>query len=293
METIFTANAFVALGITVAAGLATVLGSFLVIFAKQTNTRLLAFGLAFAAGAMVYVSLVEIFVKSQIAFEAAYDPKTAYGYATLFFFVGVALLVAIDRMVPNPHATMDPKGIEEAADSQGHPDHHGHPHAAPLSLTNRSMQASDAMIRRVGLMAALAITAHNLPEGLATFFATLESPTIGLPLALAIAIHNIPEGVSIAVPIYYATGSKQKAVVASLLSGLAEPVGAIVGYLILAPFLTDFVFGAVFGVIAGVMVFLALDELLPAARHYAKGHETVYGMVIGMAALAVSLVLFK
>lgn len=288
MDTLFTTNALIALGITVGAGLATVIGSFLVIFAKRTNTRLLAFGLAFAAGAMVYVSLVEIFVKSQLAFEEAYDPKTAYAYATLFFFVGVGLLVAIDRMIPNPHATMDAGGMA----GHQHGDHHGHA-PAPVSLTNRSLEADDAMIRRVGLMAALAITAHNVPEGLATFFATLESPTIGLPLALAIAIHNIPEGVSIAVPIYYATGSKGKAVLASLLSGLAEPFGAIVGYLLLAPFLTDFVFGAVFGVIAGVMVFLALDELLPAARQYARGHETVYGMVMGMAALAVSLVLFK
>jgi zinc transporter, ZIP family len=283
METLFTPNALVALGITVGAGLATVLGSFLVVFARRTNTRVLAFGLAFAAGAMVYVSLVEIFVKSQLALEALYPAKTAYAYATLWFFAGVLLLAVIDRMVANPHAVMDEASLHPA----------GVAVKPVVSMIDRALPPDPALIRRVGVMAALAITAHNLPEGLATFFATLESPTIGLPLAMAIAIHNIPEGVSIAVPIYYATGSKAKAVLACFLSGLAEPLGALVGYLLLAPFLSDLVFGAVFGMIAGVMVFLALDELLPAARQYARGHETVYGMVLGMASLALSLVLFK
>jgi zinc transporter, ZIP family len=153
--------------------------------------------------------------------------------------------------------------------------------------------ADRRQVARVGLMAALAITAHNLPEGLATFFATLDNPVIGAPLAFAIAIHNIPEGVSIAIPVYYATGSKTKAVLATVGSGLAEPLGAVVGYAVLANYLTDFVFGAVFAIIAGAMVFLAMDELLPAARSYAKGHETVYGIVTGMAAMALSLVLFK
>jgi ZIP family zinc transporter len=145
----------------------------------------------------------------------------------------------------------------------------------------------------VGLLAAFAITAHNLPEGLATFLATLENPTVGIPLAAAIAIHNIPEGVSIAIPVYYATGSRRKALLATFLSALAEPAGALIGYAILAPFLTPNVFAIVFGMIAGAMVFLALDELLPTAKRYAQGHETVYGIVTGMAALAASLVLLK
>ncbi|HTV70499.1 MAG TPA: zinc transporter ZupT [Rhizobiaceae bacterium] len=282
MADLFGPDVLLALSITLGAGLATVFGSFLVVFAHQTKTRLLAFALAFAAGAMVYVSLVEIFLKAQIAFGQALPDKQAYAWATFWFFVGVVILVIIDRLVPNPHASMD-STVGEAASLDSAP-HSG------LTMVDRGQ---DQMLKRVGLMAALAITAHNLPEGLATFFATLDNPVVGLPLALAIAVHNIPEGVSIAVPVFYATGSKGKAVGAAFLSGLAEPVGAIVGYLLLAPFLSDVVFGAVFGVIAGAMVFLALDELLPAARAYARGHETVYGMVMGMAALALSLVLFR
>lgn len=256
-------NVLVALAVCTAAALSTILGSLFVLFSKEPSPRLLSFGLAFAGGAMVYVSLVEIFWKSETGFAAIYDPKTAYVYATLAFFAGALLLILVDRSIPNPHVAISPSNGD-----QGH-------------------------IKRVGLLAAFAITAHNLPEGLATFLATLDNPTVGIPLAAAIAIHNIPEGVSIAIPVYYATGSKSKALLATCISALAEPTGALIGYAILAPFLTPVVFAVVFGMIAGAMVFLALDELLPTAKRYAQGHETVYGIVIGMAALAASLILFK
>lgn len=256
-----------AFGVTAVAGLATVLGSLLV-FVARPSPRLLAFGLAFAAGAMVYVSLAEILQKSILSFEHQWGETAGFTAGTLAFLAGLCLIALIDLLVPNPHERLS---VEEG-------------------LENKNNQS---YIRRVGLMAALAITAHNFPEGLATFFAMLESPELGVPLAVAIALHNIPEGISIAVPVYVATGSKKIAIIASLLSGLAEPVGAGLGYMILAPFLTEAVFGAVFGVIAGVMVFLSLDELLPAAKRYAKGHETVYGLVSGMAMLALSLILFR
>lgn len=253
----------IALGVCFFAAFATILGAGVLWNVKKPDPRLLAFGLAFAGGAMVYVSLVEIFVKSQIAFGHGHADKEAYGFATLAFFCGVGLVMLLDRLLPNPH--------------EGLASHdHDHKHAG-----------------RVGLMAALAITAHNFPEGMATFFATLDDATVGAPLAAAIAIHNIPEGVSIAIPVYFATGSRKKAVFACVISALAEPVGALIGYGVLRPFLSPDVYGWVFGIIAGVMVFLALDELLPAAKRYAKGHETVYGMTLGMAALALSLVLFR
>lgn len=264
MQSLFPPEVVTAFAVCTAAGLATLIGSVTVIRGDSANPRLLSFGLAFAGGAMVYVSLVEIFGKSLLSFSELYIDKTAYAFATLFLFVGIGALVLIDRLIPNPHARVE-VGTEEDRKA----------------------------VARVAVLTALAITAHNFPEGLATFFATLDDPVVGAPLAIAIAIHNIPEGVSIALPIYYATGSKSKAVLATLGSGLAEPVGALIGYLALASILTPFVFGAVFAVIAGAMVFLSLDELLPAAKRYAQGHETVYGMVSGMAALALSLVLFR
>ena len=263
MDWLFEGNVLVALAVCAAAAMSTVLGSVFVVFAKEPSPRLLAFGLAFAGGAMVYVSLVEIFWKADQAFAELHDARTAYTYATLAFFAGVLMLALIDRLIPNPHGVMT------------------------------SANGDQAQIKRVGLLAAFAITAHNLPEGLATFLATLDNPAVGVSLAAAIAIHNIPEGVSIAIPVYYATGSKQKALLATVLSALAEPAGALIGYAILAPFLSPTVFAVVFGMIAGAMVFLALDELLPTAKRYAVGHETVYGIVTGMAALAVSLILFR
>lgn len=261
-------NWWIALAVTTAAGLATGFGSLLVLFAKAPNARLLAFGLAFAGGAMVYVSLGEILNKSILSFTLAYGDTAGFTWGTLSFLAGVLLIVTIDRLVPNPHERLE---VDDPYFRQHNRDY----------------------IKRVGLLTAVAITAHNFPEGLATFFATLEDPAVGMPLAFAIAIHNIPEGIAIAVPVYYATNNKMYAFVACLLSGLAEPVGALIGYVVLRPYLSDAVFGGVFGVIAGVMVFLALDELLPAAKRYAKGHETVYGLVSGMGVLAISLVLFK
>lgn len=259
-------NVLIAFMITLAAGLATTIGSVLVFFQKTPNPRVLAFGLAFAGGAMVYVSLTEIFNKSVDSFNEM--GVNGFNHATYAFLMGLILLVLIDRFIPNPHETLDPNDAE-------------------FQEKNR------AKIARLGMMTAAAITAHNFPEGLATFFATLENPTVGLPLALAIAIHNIPEGISIAAPVYFATRSRKLTLLACFASGLAEPLGALVGYAVLQSFLSPAVFGWVFGVIAGVMVFLSLDELLPAAKRYANGHETVYGLVLGMVLMSLSLIAFQ
>ena len=259
----------VALGLTTAAGLSTVLGGALVLFSRKNNPRLLAFGLAFAAGAMVYVSLAEILPKATAAFTLTTGARTGMALGTVAFIAGLLLILAIDHFIPNPHDRLE----------------HGH--------TEGSDSGTHSSLPRLGLLTALAVTAHNLPEGMATFFASLDNPAIGLPLALAIAIHNIPEGIAVALPVFVATGSRRAALLASLVSGLAEPVGALLGYAVIGPFLSPTTQGAVFGVIAGIMVFLALDELLPAAKHHARGHETVYGLVGGMAVMALSLVLLQ
>lgn len=268
MSDLFSPSVITAFLVCIGAASATVIGGLSVLRAEKSNPRLLAFGLSFAGGAMVYISLVEIFVKSNASFSQVLDHKEAYAAATLAFFAGVFLIAIIDRLIPNPHVELT----------------HGHVHTSA---------AEQKYIFNVGLLATLAITVHNFPEGMATFFATLDNPVVGSSLAFAIAVHNIPEGVSIALPVFYATGSKKMALLATLISGLAEPVGALLGYLVLAPFLSPMVYGIVFGMIAGAMVFLSLDELLPAAKRYSTGHETVYGMVSGMAILALSLALFK
>ncbi len=259
-------NVLIAFGITIAAGLATVLGSALVFLQKTPSPRMLAFGLAFAAGAMVFVSLTEIFNKSTQSFAEV--STHGFSWATVAFLVGVLAIMLIDRLIPNPHETPDVDSLQYQTGSREY-------------------------LKSIGLMAAFAITAHNLPEGMATFFATLEDPNIGAPLAFAIAVHNIPEGISIAAPIYFATGNRRLTVIACLISGMAEPFGAAIGYFLLKPFLSPEVFGWVFGIIAGAMVFLAMDELLPAAKRYSDSHETVYGLVGGMGLIAISLALFN
>lgn len=146
-------------------------------------------------------------------------------------------------------------------------------------------------LRRVGLVTAIAIAVHNFPEGFATFFVAVADPVIAVPIALAIAIHNIPEGIAVAVPIREATGSRRAAVKWATLSGLAEPLGALVGYLILAPFITPALLGLIFAAIAGIMVFVSVDKLLPTAIQAGHHHVMIYGLVAGMAVMAVSLLL--
>lgn len=261
-----TLQVWIAFSVTLLAGLATLIGGLLILFFKQPSYRMLSFGLAFSAGAMIYVSLTEILNKSVDSFSQVFASNQAFAMGTFTFFMGMILVILLDKCIPNPHVLIEKQ-------------------------TN--IELDRQRLNRVGMLTLFAITAHNLPEGLATFFATLESPTLGAPLAVAIAIHNIPEGIAIALPVYMATQSKKMACIATFISGLAEPLGAILGYTILAPIMSDMVYGWVFGMIGGVMVFLALDELLPAAKQYAQGHETVYGLVAGMGILATSLVLLR
>lgn len=262
-------NVLFALGLTLLAGLSTGIGSTLAFFAKKYNPRFLAASLGFSAGVMIYVSLVEIFSKAKMSLSLAYGDKPGYIYTVISFFAGIALIGIIDKLVPtyeNPHEL---KEIGEESES-----------------------TKKAKLLRMGLFSALAITIHNFPEGLATFMGAIQNPALGISIAFAIAIHNIPEGIAVSVPIYYSTGSRKKAFGLSFLSGLAEPVGAIVGYFILSWFFSDAIFGFIFAGVAGIMVYISLDELLPTAEKYGEHHIAIFGLIGGMALMAVSLLLF-
>jgi zinc transporter, ZIP family len=259
-----------AFGLTLFAGLSTGIGSAIAFFARKTNTRFLSLSLGFSAGVMLYVSFVEIFYKARISIETDFDARSAYWITVAAFFGGILLIALIDKLIPgveNPHEI---RTVEEI---------HG-PHV------------KDARLMRMGMFTALAIAIHNFPEGLATFTAAVSDPSLGIAIAVAIAIHNIPEGIAVSVPIYYATESKRKAFWYSFTSGLAEPVGALVGFLVLMPFMSPLLFGILFAAVAGIMVFISLDELLPAAREFGEHHISIYGLVLGMAVMAVSLLLF-
>jgi len=261
-----------AFSLTLFAGLATGVGSCLAVFTKRTNSGFLAIALGFSAGVMIYVSMIEIFVKSRDATVAMLGDTQGYWATTLAFFGGIGLAAVIDKLVPsfeNPH---EPRGVEEMNTSED--------------------ELKKQKLLRMGVFSAIAIAIHNFPEGLATFVAALKDPTLGISIAAAIAIHNIPEGIAVAVPVYFATGSRKKAFSLSFLSGFAEPVGALIGFGLLYQFMTDLVYGLLFAAVAGIMVFISLDELLPTAEKYGEHHLAIYGVVSGMAVMALSLLLF-
>lgn len=263
-------NVLFAFGLTLFAGLSTGIGSALAFYTKKTNKKFLSAALGFSAGVMIYVSMIEIFVKARDSLEIVYGPSKGYLITTLAFFGGIAVIGLIDKFVPtfeNPHELRD---ISDMTD-----DHH-----------------EKQELLRMGLFSALAIAIHNFPEGLATFTGALQDPTMGISIAVAISIHNIPEGIAVSVPLYYATGDKKKAFQLSFLSGLSEPVGALLGYFILMQFMTDATFGIIFAGVAGIMVYISLDELLPTAEKYGEHHIAIWGLILGMVVMASSLVMF-
>ena len=259
-----------AFGFTLFAGLSTGIGSAIAFFAKTTNTRFLSVTLGFSAGVMIYVSLVEIFNKAKISLVESLGTTHGYWVTVISFFAGMLLIALIDKFVPEKENPHELKMVEDIQRKRG----------------------NNQKLLRMGILSALAIGIHNFPEGLATFIATLKDPALGIAIAVAIAVHNIPEGIAVSVPVYYATGSKGKAFRLSFLSGLAEPAGAIIGYFILMPFFNDVIFGILFASVAGIMVFISVDELLPAAREYGEAHLSIYGLIGGMMIMALSLLLF-
>ncbi len=268
-------NLLLAFGLTLFAGLSTGIGSALAFFARRTNTRFLSVSLGFSAGVMVYVSFVEIFFKAKDSLSAELGERMGTILTVSSFFGGMALIAIIDKLIPkveNPHEMRKVEDIREGSDLE--------------------KEHSERKLLRMGVLTALAIAIHNFPEGLATFTATLSDPALGISIAVAIAIHNIPEGIAVSVPVYYATGSRKRAFAYSFLSGVSEPVGALVGYLLLRPFFNELVFGVLFASVAGIMVFISFDELLPAAQEYGEHHLSIYGLIAGMAVMAVSLLMF-
>ncbi len=295
----FSQEVLIAFALTLFAGLATGIGSALAFFTRTTNTRFLAIALGFSAGVMIYVSMVEIFFKARESLVAELGAVQGNWITLLSFFGGILVIGVIDRLVPsdeNPHEVRMVEDVSEIDEvkklsRENSKNEEDRVDDRSPSEEEKKDRRKKKKLMRMGVFSALAITIHNFPEGLATFIAALTDLSIGIPIAVAIAIHNIPEGIAISVPIYYATGSRRKAFKYSFLSGLAEPVGAIIGWLILMPYLNESVFGIIFAAVAGIMVFISIDELLPAAREYGEHHLSVYGLIGGMAVMGISLVL--
>ncbi|MBR6637229.1 MAG: zinc transporter ZupT [Lachnospiraceae bacterium] len=256
--------------LTFFAGLCTGVGSLIAFFAKKTNKKFLSVSLGFSAGVMVYVSLVEIFQKAKRALVAELGELNGSWATVAAFFCGILFIALINRLLPEEQANEEAKEI----------------------LSDAEEKDNAKRLLRMGVFTALAIAIHNFPEGLATFISAMQDPGIAIPIVVAISIHNIPEGIAVSVPIYQATGSRKKAFWYSFLSGLAEPVGAIIGWFILMPVMNDVVFGVIFAAVAGIMVFIAVDDLLPTAHECGEPHLPIRGLIVGMAVMALSLLLF-
>ena len=273
MEAFTSSQILSAFALTLFAGLATGLGALLTFLSRSTNTKFLSIGLGFSAGVMIYISFVEILTKSQDAFSSQYGSLMGESLGIIAFFSGIIVTFIIDQLIPdnvNPH------------------------HALEFNTQHPSCDADQyAGLSRAGAFTAIAIAIHNFPEGFATFVLALEDIHSGIAVAFAIAIHNIPEGLAIALPIYYATKKRKKAFTLAFASGLTEPIGAVLGYMLLAPLMGELTLGITFGVVAGIMVYISFDELLPTARRYGNDHTVIVGLVIGMFVMALSLILFQ
>jgi ZIP family zinc transporter len=302
-ELIKMSNVWIAMGLTIFAGMATGVGSAIAFFAKRTDYRFLSVATGFSAGVMLYVSFVEIFPEGQQALAKVHGDYWAHWINAASFFGGIGLIAVIDNLIPaaeNPHETHTERETAPLHDESAPLPGFG---AVATDVGNATPSDSGIHRRkllRMGLFTALAISIHNFPEGLATFLAALEDPSVGVAIAVAVALHNIPEGISVSVPIFYATGNRRKAFLYSLLSGLSEPAGAAIAYTGLLFLVGDEfgvippqIMGALFGGVAGIMVYISLDELLPTSRAYGKGHDSLLGLVGGMALMALSLLLMK
>ncbi|MCM1355767.1 MAG: zinc transporter ZupT [Staphylococcus sp.] len=258
----------IALGLTIVAGLSTGIGALISFFTKSTDTRMLAGALGLSAGVMVYISFMELMPEAVSGLATVFSDRVAEAYMLLAFFGGIALIAVIDYFVPEDENPHEPHTLAELNTGS----HHHH-------------------LKRTGTMLAVAIGIHNFPEGMATFISCLDGLEVALPIVIAIAIHNIPEGIAVSVPIYHSTGDRRKALRLSLLSGLAEPVGALVGMAFLLPFWSPVVNAICLAIVAGIMVYIAFDELLPGAESFGHHHISLIGVITGMALMALTLLI--
>ncbi|MFW9989690.1 MAG: zinc transporter ZupT [Candidatus Odinarchaeota archaeon] len=240
-----------ALILTLLAGLSTTIGSVFAFIVKEPSKKFISFIMGFSAGVMILISFVELLNEG---IEAS-----TFLIGNLFFFLGMIIMFFIDIGISHKYE------FENKDKNENH------------------------NLEKTSLLVMLGIFIHNFPEGMVTFVGTLKNAELGILLAFAIALHNIPEGIAVAVPIYTSTKNPKKAFYWSFISGISEPLGALIAGLILFPFINDFVLGAVLAIVGGFMVYISLDELLPASRESGFDHISIIGIILGMLIMVLSL----
>ena len=267
-----------ALVLTLIAGAATGIGGALVLFKKKISSDFLAGALGLSAGVMIFISMAEMFPEAQATIGIPHGRT----FVLIAFFIGMGLITLIDFVIPeyeNPH---EATGLSLDA------------RTAAVGVLEQT--GNEKALHRLGLMSALAIAVHNFPEGIATFIGALNDPEMGAGITFAISIHNIPEGIAVAIPIYYATKSKGKALLYATLSGMSEVIGALLCLAVTAISGIELTgdgpaFPIVLAAVAGIMIYISLDELLPTAEKYGKHHIAIAGVVAGMAIMGISLLI--
>ena len=244
------------------AGLSTVLGAVIIFFSKTRNEKFLTFSLGFSAGVMITVSFTDLFPTAQEAISKYHGKVNGILWSILFLLIGALMAYLIDIFIPE-----EEKGT--------------------VAKCNNNFD-----IFRVGLVSTIALMIHNFPEGIATFVSGYQDTSLGIAVTLAIALHNIPEGIAIAMPIYFATKSKYKAIKYSFLSGMAEPLGALMAYIVLKPFISDVMISIVLILVAGIMITLAIEEMLPEANSHNKTKQSILGLIIGLILVIINMLLF-
>ena len=261
-----------AFGLTLIAGLATGIGSLIALLAKRSNTNFMCISLGFSAGVMLYVSFMDLLPMANEELLSHLGEKTGTLGMIIAFFGGMGLIMLIDLLIPEPN----------------------NPHHTPENVDNiKPPNGKQKSLYRTGIIVALSLVIHNFPEGIATFTSAISNElSVAIPITIAIAIHNIPEGIIVSIPIYHATGNRRKAFWFSFLSGLTEPLGAVIAYFFLMSFWSPLVNGIVMSAVAGIMVYISLDKLLPTAKEYGKHHISIFGLIGGMMLMALSLFIF-
>jgi len=257
-------NYGIALLITLFAGLATAIGSVFAFVFKKDNLRALSVGLGFSAGVMIFLSFTDILPAAKDMLKTAFPNNNewvVYGG----FILGIIIAIAIDYFIPD--------------------------HIDETELLNPDVVSIDKRMQRAGLLTAVAICIHNFPEGMATFLTASHNLTLGISVGLAIALHNIPEGIAVALPIYHSTGKKRYATLYAALSGISEPIGAIIGMFLLHLFIPELMIGVAMAAVAGIMIYISFDTLLPLAKEYGNWHLSIVGIISGILFIWISLLL--
>lgn len=236
------------------AGISTLLGGLVVYFKFKDKKSFIAFALSFSLSVMISLSIFELLPDSFITLSSRFGLLVGIIFTTVMFLVGKFLVTKINKKL--------------------------------VLLQNKDN------LYRVGLLSMIALMLHNFPEGIATFMASYNDLSAGISLGIAIMLHNIPEGISISVPIYYATGSKKRGVIYSLISGLAEPLGAILAFIVLKNYINDITIALVLVIVAGIMITISINEMLPEVNSYNKKNISILGMIIGVILVIVNLLLF-